>query len=156
MKGALTLKTETAEKDKSAQDYSFPVRRILWDLGVHDATPGGISSLLMCWSFHTSKALHVSCPTNHFISYCLKSWGPFQLGNIRAHVFGWILVFEVKRCWEILKLPCACMGTHACGRFPLYYRLSLLSHLLTGQNERSYTEYERNPASQHWLLPHIY
>lgn len=36
---------------------------------------------------------------------------PFQLCNIRVHLFAWILVFEVKRCWEMLNLLWVCMDT---------------------------------------------
>lgn len=122
--------------------------------GVYDVTPGGISPLLMCWSFLMTKALHISCPTNQLICLCLLNLSGHFNSAISEFMYldeFWYLKWNVL----VLKLLCPCMGTHVHG-FPVITASPCSLICLLDKMKGASTEYERNSASQHWLLPHIY
>lgn len=115
--------------------------------------PGRIPSVLTCWSFHMTKVLHISRPPNQTICYCLLlaiSTLQYLKSCIRVNSWDW----SAKMLQNFKAPPCVHGHTHV-WLLPLCCQLSLLSHLL-GKTKGASAEYERNSASQHWLLPHIY
>ena len=74
-------------------------------------------------NLHVTKASHISSPAKLNLLPCLKSSWPFKLCDIRTRVCRWALVYE--DAGGALKIPCLCMGTKACGWFPVVITLLL-------------------------------